>query len=148
MNPLDVKKRLKVFAKRMSTHSPLSNEEYDYLANAFMQIADGEDANQVLGVKFGRGNSLSDGKKRQALSVTIHWIECAIQPADGPIPGLGYSVSKACSEAVPVLRKMLGVEDSEKYDAEYIRQCYYKPEFSHMRTELRGVFDRDSPFQP
>ena len=148
MNPLDVRKRLKVFAQKLEMHSPLSDEEQGYLANVFDRISDGEDANEVLGVKFGKGNSLSDAKKRQALSFIIHWIESAIQPVDAEIPGLGYDVSQACNEAAPILRKMLGVEDSDKYDAEYIRQCYYKPAYAHMRSELRRALDQDSPFQP
>ena len=148
MNPLDVKKRLKVFAQKLSTHTPLSNEEHEYLSNIFSRIADGEDANEVLGVKFGRGKSLSDARKRQALSFIIHWIECAIEPVDSDMPGLGYSVSEACIQAEPILRKMLEVEGTDKYDAEYIRQCYYKPEFVHMRSVYRGVLEQDSPFQP
>jgi hypothetical protein len=148
MNPLDVKKRLKVFAEKLSTHSPLSNEEREFLVNVFSRIANGEDANEVLGVKFGRGKSLSDAKKRQALSFIIHWIECAIKPVDSDTPGLGYTVSEACIKAEPILRKMLEVEDDDKYDAEYIRQCFYKPEFAHMRSVDRGAFDQDSPFQP
>ena len=148
MNPLDVKKRLKVFSNRMSERAGLTDEDYDFLAHVFSRIADGEDANEVLGLKFGRGNSMADAIKRQALSFIIHWIECAVQPADGDIPGHGYTVSEACDEAVPILRQMLGVEASEKYDSEYIRQCYYKPEYAHMRSLTRGAFDRDSPFQP
>ena len=148
MNPLDVRKRLQAFADKMSMRKKLTIQEYDFLANLFERVANGEDANEVMGVKFGRGNSLSDAKKRQAISCIIHWIECAIQPTDTEIPGLGYSVSQACSEAVPMLRKMLGVDSSEKYDSEYIRQCYYKPEFAHMRSINRGAFDLDSPFAP
>jgi hypothetical protein len=148
MNPLDIRKRMKIFSQKLSARSLLSDEEQEYLANVFYRIAEGEDANEVLGVKFGKGNSLSDAKKRQALSFIIHWIECAIQPIDAEIPGLGYDISQACNEAAPILRKMLGVEDSDKYDAEYIRQCYYKPTYAHMRSELRGALDQDSPFQP
>lgn len=146
MNPLDNRKRLIAFAEKMSNQTPPSEAEYAFLKNAFYRIGNGEDANYVLGVKFGRGQSLSDAKQRQALSFIIMWIESAIQPVDGENPGLGYSVSEACEKAAPVLRKMLGVEDTDKYDAEYIRQCYYKKEFEHMRSETRGVFDRDSPF--
>lgn len=148
MNPLDVKKRHHVFAIRMSERAALTHEDYDFLAHVFSRFADGEDANEVLGLKFGRGKSMADAKKRQALSFIIHWIECAIQPIYGDIPGHGYTVSEACDAAVPILRQMLGVDDSEKYDSEYIRQCYYKPEYSHMRAHTRGAFDRDSPFQP
>ena len=147
MNPLDVKKRLQVFAKKMSNKSLLTNEEYEFLAKVFDRIANGEDANEVLGVKFARGNSLTHAKNRQAISFIIHWIECAIQPTDGEIPGLGFSVSQACTEAAPILRTMLGVKGTEKYDAEYIRQCYYNQDFAHMRSTSRGVFEQDSPFQ-
>lgn len=147
MNPLDIRKRLQLFAKKMSTQSQLTNEEYEFLANVFDRIANGEDANEVLGVNFVRGHTLKNAKNRQAISFIIQWIECAIQPTTDDLPGLGYSVSEACNEAVPILRKMLGVEDSEKYDAEYIRQCYYKPEFAHMRSTNRGALDQDSPFQ-
>lgn len=148
MNPLDVQKRIKVFATKLSTDTPLSDEERTYLANVFDRIADGEDANEVLGVKFGRGKSLSDARKRQAISFIIHWIECAIEPVDSEVPGLGYTVSEACIEAELIIKKMLGVEGSDKYDAEYIRQCYYNPAFAHMRSQNRGIFESDSPFQP
>jgi hypothetical protein len=148
MNPLDVQKHLKSFATRMSERAELTNEEYDFLTKVFSRFAAGEDANEVLGLKFGKGNSLTDAKRRQALSFIIQWIECAVQPVDGEFPGLGYTVSEACVLAVPLLQKRLGVEGTEKYDSEYIRQCYYKPEYEHMRSQTRGAFDQDSPFQP
>ncbi|MEY4351715.1 MAG: hypothetical protein RL078_1794 [Bacteroidota bacterium] len=148
MNPLDIRKRLKHFSKKMSSNSPLTQEEYTFLASAFSRIADGEDANEVFGVQFKRGKSIADAEKRQAISFVIQWIECAIQPVDAEVPGLGYSTTKACEEAAPILRKILGEEQSEKYDAEYIRQCYYSPKYKHMRSEFRGIYEDDSPFQP
>lgn len=148
MNPLDIRKRMRVFALKMSSQGELTNEEYKFLHQVFNRIADGEDANEVLGVKFGRGKSLNDANIRQAISFIIHWIECAIQPLDGELPGHGYSVSEACNAAAPILKEMLGLENTDKYDAEYIRQCYYKPEFSHMRSLERRALDHDSPFNP
>ena len=132
MNPLDIRKRFRVFALKMSSQGELTKEEYEFLYQVFNRIADGEDANEVLGVKFGRGKSLNDANIRQAISFIIHWIECAIQPLDGELPGHGFTVSEACNAAAPILKEMLGLESTDKYDAEYIRQCYYKPEFSHM----------------
>ncbi len=148
MNPLDMRKRMRVFALKMSSRGELTNEENEFLHQVFNRIADGEDANEVLGVKFGRGKSLNDASIRQAISFIIHWIECAIQPLDGELPGHGYSVSEACNAAAPILKEMLGIENTDKYDAEYIRQCYYKPEFSHMRSLARRALDQDSPFNP
>ena len=147
MNPLDVRKKLKIFAKKMSMQEVPTDGEYIFLKNVFSRIADGEDANEVLGVKFSRGNSLKDARNRQAISFIIHWIECAMQPVDGELPGNGYSVTEACNAAVPILKKLLDVENTDKYDAEYIRQCYYKPEFAHMRSVTLTALDQDSPFQ-
>ena len=148
MNPLDNRKYLKYLSKKLSTKASLTDEERKFLSTILSRIAYGEDANKVLGVQFGRGSSLADAKSRQVISFAIHWIECAIQPTDSELPGHGYSVTQACAEIAPILRKMLGEEYSEKYDTEYIRQCYYKPEYSHMRSVERGTFDMDSPFQP
>ena len=148
MNPLDIRKRLRVFSLKMSSQGELTKEEYEFLHHVFNRIADGEDANKVLGIKFGRGKSLNDANIRQAISFIIHWIECAVQPLDGELPGHGYTVSEACNAAAPILKEMLGLASTDRYDAEYIRQCYYKPEFAHMRSKDRKTFDEDSPFQP
>lgn len=146
MNPLDTRKRMATFAKKLKTCAPLTEEEYAYLEAVFDRLSCGEDPSAVLGLKFGRGQSEEDARHRQALHLVLHWIECATQPLDADPAGLGYSVTKACEEGSKILRKQLEVTDPDAYDASYVRKCYYNPKYQHMRKTLVGALDIDSPY--
>lgn len=146
MNPLDFRKNIAAFSQQMARRIPPSEEQYAYLAEIFDRIAKGENANEVLGVAFTRGRSLKDAKHRQALSSVIQWIECVIVGPDSNEAGRGLTIKEACDEAAPMLRELLGIPGSEKYDAEYVRQCFYNPAYAHMRSPTRTHFEQDSPF--
>ena len=83
---------------------------------------------------------------RQKLSAVLHWVAGAITPTDGDPPGLGLTLEQAFEQAVPLARKLFAVEGSEKYDASYIKKCWYAADKAHMRDSNRGHFDQDSPF--
>lgn len=146
MNPLDTRKRMAEFSKKLQSRVALREEEYAYLETVFHRLSTGEDPAAVLGLKYGRGQSAEDARHRQALHLVIHWIECAIQPVDADPPGLGYSVTNACEEGSKILRKQLDVTDPDAYDASYVRKCYYNPKYQHMKKTVVGAFHTDSPY--
>ncbi len=143
MNPADYRKNLAAFAQQMQQKKPLTESQFEYLANTFTKISAGEDANKVLGLNYSAGNGPSKERARQKISIVLHWIACAIEPIERD--GLGYTLEKACAEGVEIARKTFGVKGSEKYDASYLKKCWYNPEYAHMRSPNRDPFDPDSP---
>ena len=146
MNALDTRKRLKAFAEQMKEGCAPSDEQYRYLHWAFEKIAAGEDANKVLGVAFSRGKKQSDAEARQKLSLILHWVAGAITPTDGDPPGLGYTHERAFREAAILARQVFGVSATDKYDAQYIKKCWYAADKKHMQSPVRHRLDSDSPF--
>jgi hypothetical protein len=146
MNPLDTRKRLKAFAEQMKEGCAPSDEQYRYLHWAFEKIAAGEDANKVLGVAFSRGKKKSDAEARQKMSFVLHWVACAVEPRDGDLPGQGYTHEKAFEEAAILARQIFGVSETDKYDAQYIKKCWYAKDKQHMQSPVRQSFEPDSPF--
>jgi len=146
LNPLDYRKNLAAFAQQMQSKKAPTGEQYQYLANAFQRISEGEDANVVLGVKFQKNQTKTSAAARQKLSAILHWIAGAITPVDGDRPGLGLTLEEAFVQATPLARKLFGVESSDKYDASYIRKCWYAADKKHMQDPVRGHFDQDSPY--
>lgn len=134
MNPFDIRKRLAAFADKLENKTALNDEEHSYLSNVFRRVADGEDANKVLGVSFMRGQSVNDAIGRQKLSMLLHWVACAID-AD---TGLGYTLE----EALEVAHK----EFDYPHDLDYLRKKWY--EHKAMQSTSRYWSDPDSPFQP
>ena len=143
MNPTDRRKYLTAFAQQMQQKKELTDPQFEYLANVFTKISAGEDANKVLGLKYQRGKGPKKDKARQNLSLILHWIAGAMATTtDG---GHGYTLEEACNKAVPFAREIFGDKDSQKYDVDYLRKCWYKPSYAHMRSPTRGHFDKDSP---
>jgi hypothetical protein len=148
VNPLDIRKRMAGFAQKLRSREELSEDEYAYLEAVFQLLSEGEDPAAVLGLKYGRGQSEMDARYRRALHLVIHWMHCAIQPIDADLPGHGYSVTQASEEGANILKQLLGVTNSDAYDASYLRKCYYDPKYQHMKKTMVGTFDADSPYQP
>ena len=146
MNPLDYRKNLAAFAQKMESKTEPTEEQYQYLADAFTRISKGDDANKVLGVAFQKHQTETNAAARQKLSAVLHWVAGAITPTDGDPPGLGLTLEQAFEQAAPVARKLFAVEGSEKYDASYIKKCWYAADKAHMRDPNRGHFDQDSPY--
>jgi hypothetical protein len=131
VNPLDQRKRLRVLAKQLGKGVPLTCAQAAFLANAFALIADGEDANKILGVKFSRGNNPTQAATRQKMSGALHWVACAIDKE----LGYGYTLEKACEEAVRLFEL--------DYDLEYVKKKWNK--YKHMQSCFRAVYEPDSP---
>lgn len=143
MNPTDYRKKLTAFAQQMQQKKQLTESQFEYLAKVFAKISAGEDANKVLGLNYSAGNGPKKERARQKISFVLHWIACAIEPKERD--GLGYTLEKACAEAVAVARKNFGIEGSEKYDTDYLKKCWHNPDYAHMQSPTRDHFDSDSP---
>ena len=134
MNPLDRRKHLAAFSKKIRRGGRVTKAQALYLANVFERISKGEDANYVLGVKYSRGQSQNDAIGRQKLSEVLHWVACAIDPDTGH----GYTLEAALSAARVAFRY--------PHDLDYLRKKWY--EHPHMQSPCRTWRDQDSPFQP
>ncbi len=142
MNPLDTRKQLADFARQMRSGEPLRADQRDFLADAFERIANGEKPNEVLGLKYQRGNSESDAIARQNWSFIFHWI--AGSTAEGPD---AITLEEAFVRAVPIAQRLFQNQKGKQYDADYIRQRWYNTDYAHMRSVERGIFDPDSPYE-
>jgi hypothetical protein len=138
-NPLDYRKRLARIAKQLSADLPLEKSERTYLADALKQIAQGVDANTALGVKFGRGQKEKDARAREKMSVILHMVAAHVEEGDERL-----TVEAACELVMPFARKLYGDPDGERYDASYLKKCWYG--YDHMREVMRSNADPDFPY--
>jgi hypothetical protein len=140
-NYLDQRRALRDLAGQLLRGEALLPVQSSYLGLAFLRIADGENANSVLSVSPRKGQTDAQAMSRQNLSIVMHWIAGAVAPE--PV-GYGYSVEKACQEAVPIAQKQFGDSTGEKYDALYLRKKWY--EYQHMQSDTRLFYDKDFPY--
>ena len=135
MNPLDHLKRIKALAEHLKNKEALTAEQYNYLANVFEQIGNGEDANKVLGLKYEVGQNETKAEARQRISFALHWIANAILPEEEE--GLGYTLDKAFEEAE---------KHFPDFSYDMLRKYWYQLDKKHMQNLNRGTFDPDSPY--
>jgi hypothetical protein len=105
-------------------------------------MANGEDAAIVFGLKYQGGQSKRDAEVRQKWSLILQWIAGATEPGPGSI-----TLEQAFASAVPVAQRLFQNQKGKQYDADYIRQRWYNPDYAHMRSVERGIFDPDSPYE-
>ena len=147
MNPRKQKKHFKQLSDHLLSGGELSMQDREWLAGAFGKIAEGENANEVLGLKNEVGHSDYDALKRQQLSLALHWIAGAIRPDSGDLPGLGLSVSAACNEASRIFKSDFKYEGRRIIiDKEYLRQCWYKNTNKHLQNPIRYTDEPDFPY--
>ncbi len=140
--PLDYRKLLARIAKQLSADLPLKKSERTYLADALQKISRGVDANAALGVKFGRGQKEKDARAREKMSVILHMIAALVE--EGEEGDEQLTVEAACEHVMPSARKLFGDPDGERYDADYLKKCWY--EYVHMRDVVRITADPDFPY--
>lgn len=135
MGPTDNRRVFKDLAEQLSLGQDLIEEQRVFLAFCFRRIADGEDANVVLGLKHKQGQSEADAAARRSLSVLLHMVASHVEE--------GVRIETACSKVAEIAQRLpLG---SEQYDADYLRKCWYK--YPHMRSLERSIFDPDFPYK-
>ena len=72
--------RLKLIAERLSQDAPLSVEHQTFLVKAFLEIANGADADVALGVKAKRGERKSHHSRQTVFNKQLFfgWVATAI----------------------------------------------------------------------
>jgi len=147
INPTEQQTRFLALGVHLREGKQLTKEQTEYLADCFVRIGNGESADVVFHLKRGPGQSKHDELSRQKISVVFaHVAELMCLAGDGyPGSGEGLSLDKALEKVVPLARKLFGVEDSDQYDARYLRKLWYDPSYAHMKTPVRTPFDPDSP---
>jgi hypothetical protein len=126
----------------------LSKTQKLWLSTVFHRIGRGEDANSVLGLSLKRGQKRSDGAARQRLSLVMQYIACLLD--EPKVKGRRtMSLQAACEKAmvtiVPASKALYPSTKGPTYDAEYLSRCWYAPEYAHMRSETRSLYDADAP---
>ena len=113
MSIRDRQARLRDLAEKISTSTPLYEEEKEFLSTALIEIANGMDAEIALDVKAKRGERKSKAMSDSELhrKVALAWIATAIAPeSEG---GLGLTV-KDSAAFIKTRFPYLASEDSLK----------------------------------
>lgn len=149
MTPIDHQRFLLELSYQLDRGDALSEDQRRFLALVLYRVGRGEDANAVLGLKFGQGQSRTKAIARARMSMILHWVACAVSPDPGS-PTKTMSVEDACSQAVdtivPFAKAMYPGSDDHAYDSEYIMRCWGNPKYAHMRSTVRGMLDPDFPY--
>jgi hypothetical protein len=147
MDHLDKQRMLAALGRQIHRREELSDSQLDYLQVVLSRIGNGDDANEVLGVRSTRGRSKKDAISRRKLSFILHWIACATyEDEDEPAR---YTVEKACevamTEVVPVANRVWGNPDNFEYDAAYLRKKWYAER--EMQNRDRSFLDHAFPYE-
>jgi 3-oxoacyl-(acyl-carrier-protein) synthase len=148
MSHLDNRRILEALAHRLFRGEKLSEEEARFLGIVLGRIANGEDANKVLGVRPKKGQTESAAIARQRLSMILSWIAAQIEPdANGRRKSIEAACAAAVHSIVPAAKLMFPGDDERVYDHEYLMRCWSAPEYRHMRTSKRSFYNEDFPFK-
>lgn len=148
-SPLEQRKRFARFARQLEKGIPPTREQTEWLIETFKALSDAESkAEEVLGIKYGRGQGLSKEEALCKMDFIMHWIAGAtssdtshlFDPKDA-LPPLGIEVA---FDQASVIAKELFREDpsSESYDREYIKKCWYDKTKNYRQSLNR---DENSP---
>lgn len=86
-------KRFGALAIQIRERKELSDEQLDYLAEAFEKISQGCPAEIALALKHGAGQTESKEISVEERAVVIHWMHCAMRPIEEN--GLGLNLDEA-----------------------------------------------------
>lgn len=149
MSHLDHARGLRMLGMTLYRGDELLDEERQFLAVALLRISRGEDANEVLGLKLGRGIKKNDAIARQRMSFILQMVQCFMYPdpnSDEQDMTLEQACRKAKHEVLPVAKKLFPGKERRRYTADYIQRCHSSPEYEHMRSPTRTWVDDDYPY--
>lgn len=86
-------KKFGALAIQIRERKELSNEQLDYLAEAFEKISQGCPAEIALALKHGTGQTFAKEIAIEERAVVLHWMHCAMQPIKNG--GLGLDLDQA-----------------------------------------------------
>ena len=98
---LQQRKLLGELGERIKASAQLSEADQTYLVDFFECIANGEDANKMLQLTYGRGEKRLNDEKNANYARIFHWIKCAMEPEP---EGYGLGVDQALEAASALSR--------------------------------------------
>jgi hypothetical protein len=144
-DPLDYRKRIRRIAEKVGSNLLLSDDEKMYLVNALSQVAEGDDANAALGVKFGHGQSQKAALLRQNMNIIMHMLAALVAPeSDMEFDGPPMKLIKACEMLTPIAQRLAGDDDEVMYDPEYLLKYWH--ENQHLHSIWRTADEPGSPY--
>jgi hypothetical protein len=170
MSPRNQRKRFQALADQIRDGStPLNKEQLAYLVDTFERIGLGEDANIVLGLTYGPGQSEKDEISLEQRSLILHWMTCAMisetatDKSGNFIGGLGLSFEQALDAVLsiadgswinPKTKEKFNYKDYQgnikspfkKYSEDTLRRLWREGANKHMRTATQSSLAKNSPY--
>ena len=150
------RRRLGQLADRIELNEILRVEDRDYVVGTLRQLFEGADANEVFGLKKGKGEKTADQIKRKNLSALFHWMMGATEKAPH---GHGLNATEAIeaasalsnSETYRCAKKNLVLEPGtpnlfKPISPENLRKAWYKKDYKHLKKIEIDEGDRDFPY--
>jgi hypothetical protein len=171
MSPRNQRKRFQAIADQLRDNSPpLNIEQLAYLSNAFERIGLGEDANVVLGLVYGPGQSEDKEIALEQRCLILHWMTCAMLPENAlnefgePAGGLGLTFEQTVDAVLciadgewinPKTKEKHSYIDADgvvkspfkKYTNDTLMRLWREGANKHMRTLVQSSTAKNSPYR-
>ena len=150
------RRRLGQLADRIELNEILRVVDREYVVGTLRQLSEEADANEVFGLKKGKGKKTVDDEKRKNLAALFHWMMGAMEKA--PL-GYGLNATEAIDAAAALsnketyrcAKKNLVLEPGTQnlfkpVSPENLRKAWYKKDYQHLKKIEIDVGDRDFPY--
>ena len=141
---------------------PLTNEQINYLADAFEKIGLGCNADFALGLSYSAGKSKSKDKALEERRFVLHWMTCAMQSEEEG--GYALNIDEAIQAVIqladgdwtiPRTNERLICKDAngnkrgifKKYSDDYLRNMWYDSKNKPFKTVHVAALDMGSPYE-
>ncbi len=143
------RKRFRALAAQLRSGKDLSIEQTKWLSIAFEEIANGVDANVVLGVIYLQGRKKADEVRREKLGLLFSWIMVAIEPSP-------YDSETGVKKPLRITAALNMASDLSKERGSLfhpisfnsLRRAWYHPQkkYDYLKRICIHPLDIDSPF--
>ena len=130
------RKRFKAASVLLKNGEGFTEEDKSFFMRCFEKIGDGADANEVLGLTYKRGSSLTNENARIKLKLMFSWISGAIDSDKN----LGHM-----TDALTVENALTQAANIFCYNFEALRRAWYNKNYQHLKGNSLGPLDMDSP---
>lgn len=138
------RKHLKFLGKRLLRGESLSDAEKEYLGIVFTRVGEGGSADEILGLKYGRGRSKTDDDARANLGMIFMWISNAIDPDMSVHQTEPFGVEDAIKKAAELSAdpncpffKPIGYSS--------LRKAWYNPKYANLKRKWVTPISPDFP---
>jgi len=133
------RKQFQALSKQLANSGLLTKEQVSYFARVFKRIGDGEDANEVLGLKYSAGRSEVDELSRQDLALKFQLVMTYIEKDNGN----ELTVTQALEEVSKISQSNNSLRPVE-YSS--LKRRWYDKKYKHLKKLEVSPLDVDSPY--